>query len=100
MAKRSYTRRTDEQLIEELQSKLKRVEARIEAKHRADAPVLKEISKLSRSLRKFAQTATDYDRSDLSNMTLAFLSGLERAAEEVPNRRKAKSRNKRENASA
>lgn len=98
MAKRSYTRRSDEQLILELQEKLKRVEKRIEAKQRADAPVLKEVSKLTRALRRFAQVATDHDRIDLANMTLAFQSGLDRAANELP--KKASSRNRRENASA
>lgn len=97
MAKRSYTRRSDEQLIHELQEKLKRVEARIEAKQRADAPVLKEITKVTRTLRKFAQTAMDYERQDLSNMTMAFISGLERAGEDIP---KKKPRQRRENASA
>ncbi|MFT7668855.1 MAG: hypothetical protein ACI8X5_001555 [Planctomycetota bacterium] len=97
MAKRSYTRRSDEQLISDLQDKLKRVEARVEARERPDAPVLKEITKVSRTLQRFAQLATDCDRGDLSNMTLAFLSGLERAATDFPIK---KPKGRRENISA
>jgi hypothetical protein len=88
MAKRSYNRRTDSQLIGELQDKIKRVEARIAAREREDAPVLKEIIKVNRALKKFAQIATDHERSDISNMTLAFLSGLERTTRELPRKKK------------
>ena len=98
MAKRSYNRRSDEQLITDLQDKIRKVEARMVAKQREDAPVLKEVKKLNRNLRKFAQMAVDHERGDLSNMTLAFLAGLERAAVEVPETA-PKSRSRRENAS-
>ena len=82
MAKRSYNRRSDEELIQDLQDKIQRVEARIAAREREDAPVLKELTKLNRVLSRFAGMAQDHGRGDLSNMTLAFLSGLERAAHE------------------
>lgn len=100
MAKRSYNRRSDEELIQDLQEKIKRVEARMQAKKRTDAPVLKEVTKITRTLKKFAQMAADHDRGDLSNMTLAFISGLARAAEEVPDRPKRRGRGQRESASA
>jgi len=87
MAKRSYNRRTDEQLISDLREKIYRVEQRIAARERTDAPVLKEITKVGRTLKKFAQLAADHDRGDLSNMTLAFLSGLTRSAEELPEKK-------------
>ena len=82
MAKRAYNRRSDEAIIEELQLKLQRVQARVEARDRPDAPVFKEVSKLTRNLRKFATVAADYGREDLVNMAEAFSSGLERAAQE------------------
>ena len=91
MAKRSYNRRSDNELIVELQEKIRRVEARIAARDRADAPMLKELSKVTRSLKKFAQIATDHGRNDVSNMTVAFLSGLERTAMELPAKKRKKS---------
>jgi hypothetical protein len=82
MAKRAYNRRSDDAIIEELQMKLQRVQARVEARDRPDAPILKEVTKLNRSLRRFTQVAADYGRDDLVNMVEAFGSGLGRAAEE------------------
>ncbi len=98
MAKRSYNRRSDEQLIADLQERILRVEARVSAKQRSDAPVLKELPKINRALRRFAQAAVDHDREDLSNMALAFLAGLERAAEENPGTVVRKARTRREEA--
>ena len=99
MAKRSYHRRTDEELIADLQAKIKLVEQRIQAKTRTDAPVLKEITKVGRNLRKFAQMAVDHGRDDLSNMTLAFLAGLQRAAEELPEEPEPRTKRRRDAAS-
>lgn len=99
MAKRTYNRRSDEELIQDLQDKIKRVEARMQAKDRADAPVLKEVTKVNRTLKKFAQVALDHGREDLSNMTLAFISGLDRASQELPKKPAGRPRSKRESAS-
>lgn len=84
MSKRKYTRRTDEELIEELQDKIKKVQQRMEAKQRKDSAVLKELPKVQRALKRFAQLAVDNGREDLSNSTRAFLAGLERSAETPP----------------
>ncbi len=100
MAKRSYHRRSDEELIAELQDKIQMVERRMQAKTREDAAVLKQLPKVSRNLRKFAQLATDHGRGDLSNMTIAFLAGLQRAAEEYPEDAAPKSRSRREKSDA
>ncbi|MCB9913810.1 MAG: hypothetical protein H6828_01525 [Planctomycetes bacterium] len=100
MAKRSYHRRSDEELIAELQDKIKMVERRMQSKTRADAPLLKELPKLGRTLRKFAQAAVDHGRDDLSNMTLAFLAGLQRAADELPDEDAARPRGRRSRANA
>lgn len=96
MAKRSYNRRTDEELISDLQDRIRKVEHRMKSKQRRDAAVLKELPKVNRSLRRFSQVAVDSGRGDLSNMTLAFLAGLERAAQEVPEDSTPKSRARRE----
>jgi hypothetical protein len=84
MAKRKYTRRTDEELINELQDKIRKVQDRMDSRQRKDSAVLKELPKVQRSLRRFAQLAVDHGREDLSNSTLAFLAGLERSAHTVP----------------
>lgn len=68
----------------------------MKAKQRKDAAVLKELPKVKRSLNRFSQVAVDSARGDLSNMALAFLAGLERAAQEVPEDSTPKSRGRRE----
>jgi len=84
MAKRTYNRRTDTEIIDELQDRIRKIESRVEARQRKDSPVLKEIPKLRRNLAKFAQTCTDHQRGDLSNTVLAFLATIERQARHAP----------------
>jgi molecular chaperone GrpE (heat shock protein) len=76
--KRSYNRRSDDERIAELQAKIQALQGKLEAKQREDLPVLREIPKVQRRLRKFAQLAVNHGRHDLANSTLAFLAGLER----------------------
>lgn len=80
MEKRSYKRRTSAQVIEDLQNQIQTLEIRVEAKKRKDLPVLKELTKVKKSLGKFSQTCVDHGRNDLSNSVLAFLSTIERQA--------------------
>ncbi len=84
MSKRSYNRRTDDEIIQDLQERIQSIEARRQARDRGDAPVLKEIPKVKRQLAKFAQTCMDHERSDLSNTVMAFLSTLEVQAKQTP----------------
>ena len=82
--KRSYRRRSDDERIAELESKIDDLKKKIALRERKDSPVLKEIPKLRRKLHSFAQLAIDNGREDLSNMTMAFVAGLERVADEDP----------------
>ena len=84
MSKRSYNRRSDDEIIEDLQKRIHSIEARRQAREREDAPVLKAVPKLKKQLAKFAQVCMDHDRSDLSNTVMAFLSTLEVQAKQTP----------------
>lgn len=84
MTKRSYTRRTEQERISELEDKIRQIRERMEHKKRKDSEVLKELPKVKRALNKFAQLAADNERNDLANSCVAFLAGLDRAAREVP----------------
>ncbi len=79
-AKRTYNRRSEDQRIADLQAKIQKIKERMESKQRKDSPVLREVARVQRFLRKFAQTAQDHGRSDLSMSTEAFVAGLERLA--------------------
>jgi hypothetical protein len=84
MAKRSYTRRTDDQRIAELEAKLTKIKSRVAEKKQRESPVHRDMKKVQRVLRTFAQTALNHQREDLANSTTAFLAGLERIAAEKP----------------
>ncbi len=87
--KRQYHRRTDEERIGDLEEKINEIKRRMEIKERQDLPVLREIPKVQRQLRKFAQLAVDHGREDLSNTTMAFVAGLDRVLDghDMPKRR-------------
>lgn len=76
--RRKYKRRTDEERIAELQAKIDEIKAREASKKKKDDPLLREIPKVGRRLRKFAQLAADHRRLDIVNMTTAFVASLER----------------------
>ena len=78
MTKRAYNRRTSEQIIADLEAQIALQREKIEAKTKANDPVLKEIPKVRRQLRKFAQLAADGSRTDISNSVTAFITSLER----------------------
>jgi TolA-binding protein len=82
MTKRSYTRRSDEQRIAELEQRLSKIKGRVADKQQRESPIQRDVKKVQRVLRKFAQTALDHGRADLANSTTAFLAGLERLAGE------------------
>jgi len=89
-AKRSYTRRSEDERIAELSAKIEKIKQRLELKQRKDSPVVREMAKVQRVLRKFAQTALDHGREDLANSTQAFAAGLDRSLGvtlETPKRR-------------
>lgn len=93
MTKRSYTRRSEDQQIAQLQAQIERVKARMEARKQKDSPLLRDWTKAQRALRQFIQTAASVGRNDLSLSAEAFLAGLDRSMQvaapilEAPRRR-------------
>ena len=80
--RRAYNRRSDEERIAELEARIQEIKHRQELKKRKDDPVLKDIPKLQRRLRKFAQLAVEHDRLDISNSVTAWVSSLDRILRE------------------
>jgi len=77
-SKRKYNRRSDEQRIAELETQISQIKDRVEAKKRRDSAVLKEIPKMQRGLKRFADLAEKHGREDVANSASAFSAGLER----------------------
>ena len=76
--RRSYNRRTDQERIAELEARIAEIQAREDAKKRKDDPLLKDVPKLQRRLRKFAQLAAQHERLDIANSVTAWVSSLDR----------------------
>jgi len=75
---RKYKRRSAEERVADLERRIADLKAKQKAKEKLDDPVLREIPKLQKRLRKLAQLALDHDRADISNSITAFSAGLER----------------------
>lgn len=87
--KRAYRRRSEEERIAELEQKIASIKHKMELRERQDLPVLREIPKIQRSLRRFADLAKEHGRDDLYNSADSFVSGLDRVldGQEMPRRR-------------
>ncbi|MAE27986.1 MAG: hypothetical protein QF724_06335 [Planctomycetota bacterium] len=84
MAKRAYNRRTEEQRIAELEAKIEEIKQRKISRERKDSPVIKELPKIRRQLKKFSTIAMEHGRKDLANSAQLFLESLQRQAMEEP----------------
>ena len=84
MTKRQYTKRTEEEMIADLEAKIAKIKDRQEAKLRKDSPVLKKWERVKTTLVKFSQLAMDHDRADVANSVTAFLAGTNRLVNEAP----------------
>jgi len=84
MSKRQYTRRTDEEMIADLEAKISSIKGRIETKQRQDSPVIKKWKRVQKTLANFAQLAMDHDRADVANSVTAFVAGTGRLVDELP----------------
>lgn len=79
--RRSYRRRSDDERIAELENRIKDLKARQAVRDKKDDPVIREIPKIQRRLRKFAQLAMNHQRPDIANSITAFTAGLERVVQ-------------------
>lgn len=76
--RRRYSRRSDDERIQELEQRIEELKAKQAAREKRDDPVVREIPKVQKRLRRFAQLAMDHNRPDIANTTTAFAAALER----------------------
>ena len=65
----------------DLDRKIAELRAKQAAQEKKGDPVLRELRKLQRSLKRFTQFALDHNRPDIANSTLGFRTILERLLE-------------------
>ncbi len=83
MTKRSYNRRSDDELIANYEAKIRQLEQKMAEAERTDIAVQKQMPKFKQHLARFSQLCMDSGRADLSNSILAFLSTFELQAREL-----------------
>jgi molecular chaperone GrpE (heat shock protein) len=76
--RRSYHRRSPEQRVADLEKKIADLKSKQAAREKKDDPVLHEIQKLLKRLKRFVQHAHDHKRPDVANSVMGFKSMLER----------------------
>ena len=76
--RRSYHRRTADERVADLDKKIAELKAKQSARDKKDDPVLREIQKLLKRLKRFVQHAHDHKRPDVANSVMGFKSMLER----------------------
>jgi hypothetical protein len=75
---RSYQRRSAEQRVADLEKKIAALKSRQLAREKKDDPLLREIKKLQKNLKRFIQLAHDHKRPDVANGAMGFKAMLER----------------------
>ena len=71
---RSIQRRTEDQLIEDLESKIREVEQRMKRKEFKASPLHKEFERFKKHAARFVQACADEKRQDIANSVLGVLS--------------------------
>lgn len=78
---RTHRRRSADELVADLDRKIAELRAKQAAREKKGDPVLRELQKLQRTLKRFTQFALDHNRPDIANSTMGFRSILERLLE-------------------
>jgi len=76
--RRSYHRRSVDERVADLDKKIAELKAKQTARDKKEDPVLRELQKLLKRLKRFVQHAHDHKRPDVANSVMGFKSMLER----------------------
>lgn len=77
-------RRNEQELIEELEAKIKEVQTRRERRiRRTESPIAKDFERLKKQMARFVQACMDNQRADIANSALGFMTVLERQSREI-----------------
>ena len=75
---RSYHRRSSNERVADLEKKIAALKAKQAAREKKEDPILREMQKLQRRLKRFIQTAHDHKRPDVANGAMGFKAMLDR----------------------
>ena len=77
-AVRSTERRSEDQQIADLESKIREVEERMKRKELRSSPIHKEFARFKKHAARFVQACADEGRPDITNSVLGVLAVTER----------------------
>ena len=75
---RATRRRTEDQQIADLESKIREVEERMKRKAIESSPIHKEFARFKKHAARFVQSCADENRTDIANSVLGVLAVTER----------------------
>ena len=70
---RATQRRTEDQQIADLESKIRAVEERMKRKEIRASPIHKEFARFKKQAARFVQACADEDRNDIANSILSLI---------------------------
>jgi len=76
---RTHQRRSSDERVADLEKKIADLKARQAAQSKKNDPLVREIRKLLKQLKRFIQLAYDSSRPDIANSALGFRAILDRA---------------------
>ncbi|MDG1491202.1 MAG: hypothetical protein P8R43_04875 [Planctomycetota bacterium] len=74
----SRARRSEDEMISDLEAKISEVESRMKRKEQRDQPVHRSFAKFKKQASAFAQTALDDQRTDVANTVIGMLGVVQR----------------------
>ncbi|MEL6715342.1 MAG: hypothetical protein AAFP86_16305, partial [Planctomycetota bacterium] len=71
-------RRSEDEMIAELEEKIRSIEERKRRKEHRQSPVAKDFERFKKHAAKFVQSCVDHERHDIANSVLGLLNTTER----------------------
>ncbi len=81
--KSTSTRRSEDEMIADLQAKIDAVESRIKERESRSSPVAKDFERFKKQAARFVQACFDNGRGDVANSVLGVLNVVERQVKDV-----------------
>lgn len=75
---RKSGRRTEDEMIADLEAKIRQVEDRMKKREKTASPLFKDFERFKKQAAKFAQSCVDNGRGDVANTVLGAMNVAER----------------------
>ena len=80
--KNGSSRRSEDEMIADLEAKIRQVEDRMKKREKAASPLAKDFERFKKHAAKFAQSCVDNERTDVANTILGAMNVAERQVQQ------------------